>query len=91
MGALSCGLFPSFSSIAPQDLCNSRPLGLWAKGLSISRLIPSKFHSVPQLYSIYTNTFFFFLEPQVQHMEVPSPGVKSDLQLPAYTTAQGNP
>ena len=28
-----------------------------------------------------------FLGPQVWHIEVPRPGVKSDLQLPAYTTA----
>ena len=31
--------------------------------------------------------FFSFLEPHVQHKEVPRLGVESDLQLPAYTTA----
>ena len=31
--------------------------------------------------------FFCFLGPHPQHMEVPRLGVKSDLQLPAYTTA----
>ena len=31
--------------------------------------------------------FFFFLGPHPQHMEVPRQGIKSDLQLPAYTIA----
>ena len=31
--------------------------------------------------------FFFFLGPLPQHMEVPSLGVQSELQLPVYTTA----
>ena len=30
---------------------------------------------------------FCFLEPYLWHMEVPRLGVKSELQLPAYTTA----
>ena len=34
--------------------------------------------------------FFVFLEPQLQHMEVPRLGVKSELQLPAYTTAHSH-
>ena len=34
--------------------------------------------------------FFCFLGLQVQHIEVPRLGVKSELQLPAYTTAHGN-
>ena len=33
---------------------------------------------------------FFFVGPHLQHMDIPSLGVKSELQLPAYTTAQGN-
>ena len=35
------------------------------------------------------NLFFFlvFLGPHLQHMEVPRPGVKSELQLLVYTTA----
>ena len=32
--------------------------------------------------------FPFFLGPHLQHMEVPRPGVKSKMQLPAYATAQ---
>ena len=35
--------------------------------------------------------FFFFLWPHLQHMEVPGPGVESELQLPAYTTAMATP
>ena len=31
--------------------------------------------------------FFVFLGPHLQHMEVPRLGVKSELWLPAYTTA----
>ena len=31
--------------------------------------------------------FFFFLGPHLWHMKVPSLGVKSELPLPAYTTA----
>ena len=30
---------------------------------------------------------FFFLGPHPQHMEIPGPGVESELQLLAYTTA----
>ena len=33
------------------------------------------------------NFFFFFLGPHPQHMEVPSLGVESKLQLLAYATA----
>ena len=32
-------------------------------------------------------SFFFFLQPYLQHMEVPGPEVESELQLPAYATA----
>ena len=32
-------------------------------------------------------SIFCFLEPHVWHMEVPRLGVKSELQLPSYTTA----
>ena len=34
---------------------------------------------------------FFFLGLQLWHMEVPSPGVEWELQLPAYTTATAMP
>ena len=35
--------------------------------------------------------FSFFLGPYPQHMEVPRPGVESELQLPAYATATAMP
>ena len=35
----------------------------------------------------YTFFFFTFLGPHLWYMEVPSLGVESELQLPAYTTA----
>ena len=34
---------------------------------------------------------FCFLEPHLCHLEVPRPGVESELQLPAYTTAIATP
>ena len=34
---------------------------------------------------------FFFLGPQLQHMEVPSLGVELEVQLPAYVTATAVP
>ena len=34
---------------------------------------------------------FFFLRLHLQHMEVPGPGVKSELQLPAYNTTPATP
>ena len=34
--------------------------------------------------------FVCFLGPHSQHMEVPRLGVKSELQLPDYTTAHSN-
>ena len=36
--------------------------------------------------SLFFFFFFFLLELSPQHMEVPRPGVESELQLPAYTT-----
>ena len=35
-------------------------------------------------------SFFSFLGLHLRHMEVPRLGIKSELQLPAYTTAHGN-
>ena len=38
-------------------------------------------------YPILFLFFYFVLGPHLQHMEIPRLGVKSKLQLPAYTTA----
>ena len=43
--------------------------------------------NVPYFLFIY----FFFSGPHLQHMEVPRLGVKSELQLPAYSTAIAMP
>ena len=32
-----------------------------------------------------------FLEPHLQHMELPRPGIESELQWPAYATATAMP
>ena len=42
---------------------------------------------------LYANKFFFFCfsGPHPQHMEVPRLGIKSELQLQAYTTATQDP
>ena len=42
-------------------------------------------------YTFLKTFFFFFLEPQVWHIEVPKLGVELELQLPAYTTATLDP
>ena len=39
------------------------------------------------LFLLIFNFFFFFLGPHQWLMEVPRPGIESELQLPAYTTA----
>ena len=39
---------------------------------------------------LFFSSLFVFLGPHLQHMEVPRLGVESELQLPAYTTADGN-
>ena len=42
-------------------------------------------------FSLYFFFFFVFLGPYPRHMEIPSLGVKSELQLPAYTRATAMP
>ena len=43
---------------------------------------------VPSFSSSSSSFFFFcFLGPHLRHIEVPRIGVKSELELPAYTTA----
>ena len=39
----------------------------------------------------HTHLSFVFLGPHPQHMEIPTLGVSSELQLPAYTTATAMP
>ena len=54
--------------------------------------VPLDLHSNPRkaVFLCFFFLFLFsfcFLESNSQHIEVPRPGIKSDLQLPAYTTA----
>ena len=44
-------------------------------------------YTFPYLLFIYLFIYFAFLGLHLRHMEVPGPGVKSELQLPAYTIA----
>lgn len=39
------------------------------------------------ILTVISFLLFFFLQPHLRHMEVAGPGVKSELQLPASTTA----
>ena len=39
----------------------------------------------------HSDSLSFFLGPHLWHMEVPSLGVESELQLPAYATATATP
>ena len=43
-------------------------------------------HPVPSFFLFFSFLFFFFLGPQVWHMEVPRLEIKSELHLLAYTT-----
>ena len=45
------------------------------------------FSGVKYLYDIIVFTYFFFLESHLWHIGLPRLGAKSELQLPAYTTA----
>ena len=53
--------------------------------LGISSLYPVYGASLP--FIMLFVCLFWFLEPQVQHMDVPRLEVESELQLLAYTTA----
>ena len=50
-------------------------------------------HYIPLYGSIWWpyHIFFFLFSPHLQHMEVPRPGVESELQLPASTTVTAMP
>ena len=44
-------------------------------------------HTLSSIYCLHFFFFFCFLRPHLQHVEVSRLGVKSELQLPPYTTA----
>ena len=66
--------------------CKPKREGLW---ILVCRWNISIFKqkAMGLFYSYNIFFFFFFLRPHPPHMEVPRPGVKSELQLPAYATA----
>ena len=72
-------------------------LSLWECELSFSEL--PIFQEKLEIWILSYNAlifkilafFFFFLGLHLQHMEVPRPEVKSELQLPAYATATAMP
>ena len=45
-----------------------------------------KNHKNVQAETMKSNLFFLFLQLHLQHVEVPRPGVKLELQLQAYAT-----
>ena len=51
--------------------------------------MPSSFPEMAEAMLLFFSFpfFSFFLSPHLQHMEVPRLGVRSELQLPAYSTA----
>ena len=54
----------------------------------------ARFHTVLKLVGLFGGffcLFFCFLGPHSQHVEAPRLGVKSELQVPAYTTATPDP
>ena len=70
-------------SLFISNFINLKPLPFFLMSLVKGLLILLIF-SKNQLFFFF---FFFFLEPYPQHLEVPGLRVKSELQLPADTTA----
>ena len=60
----------------------------------IFKFVPSTWYRKLILLSLLLSSLllfgFFFLGLYLQHMEIPRLGVKSELQLPAYSTANSN-
>jgi len=81
-----------FSSCANKPLLAAKPTaGVWLSVLQAhASLLSSHFFSEIHLFQTQWGVFFclfLFLGPHLWHMEVPRLGVKSELLLPAYTTA----
>ena len=71
-----------------------RTVGIMLPGTTINRffeLTTALSSSVFYLFFIFIFSSFVFLGPHLWHMEVPSPGVQSELQLPAYIRATATP
>ena len=77
--------------LKPYDHLNRYKNAIWQN----PTFIHDKKISTNWVYLKCSSTFlffsFFFSGPQVQYMEVPRLGIKSEIQLPAYTTAMAMP
>ena len=51
----------------------------------------SRPHALSPHFLFYYYYYLSFLGPHLRHMEVPRPGVESELQPPAYTTTTASP
>ena len=71
---------PVLSSIAVIPIC----IPLSSEGVFLFYRFPPAFFICRHFNDSH---FFLFLWPHLQHMEIHRLGVKSELQLPAYTTA----
>ena len=62
---------------------------LFITNFTLASLVRSEFASYTStlVFCLFVCLFFWFLGPHLRHMEVPSLGVESELQPPAYTTA----
>ena len=60
---------------------------IWDQGFEYPRILYPGTNPMQIWRQQYRRTFFFWVFLDPQHMEVPKPGVKSELQLLAYTTA----
>ena len=93
----SGGHMPPFSE---RPLLSLPAQGGWGRGVphtqrSLRRQTlqghPQSLYPVSQTLISFSFFFFIFLLSHPWHMEVPGLGVKSELQLPAYTTATAPP
>ena len=64
------------------------PLRQWASATAASVLSLEGCPDKPLFTYLFIFNFFVLLGPHPQHMDVPSLGVESELQLPASTVAQ---
>ena len=82
-GLLSCLLAPQ-PLLSPSSLLTPEAAPSLLAKLRLTPALPSL--SISGFLCLFFS-FLFFLGLSQRHMGVPRPGVKSELQLPAYTTA----
>ena len=72
-----------------QFVCVYPKLLIYSSSLSFP--LPLSVHLFSVSVGLFLLFYFLFLGPHLQHIEVPRLGVKSELQLPAYTTQPQHP